>query len=283
MSDMWNWDQHIESYVVHQSLRRRPGGVDAYRRVIRRVAAHADGQPPSVEIIESWLVSRQGRAPATIGAEVCALRSFLTWCRRRGLIDGDPMALIDRPRVTRGDVIEAPRATIQAVAAWIDAGEDRDRSRRFVGLCLYQGLRLAEARLQSWSRIDLERGEMVVRARDGKGGKGRRLPIAPPMRRLLESVPVDQRRGAVAGLDNGDHLSRGGSEKIFRVELSRAGIKVSAHQLRRAFATRLDEMGISLRVIQTLLGHSSLATTERYLGVDNDRKIAAMRHLDGAF
>lgn len=119
--------------------------------------------------------------------------------------------------------------------------------------------------------------------RKGKGGKCRRIPIGPTLMRVLDEVPQTSRVGTVAGLNDGNMLSRGGAEHIFDRELENVGIHVSAHMLRRAFATRLDELGVSLRVIQELLGHSSLATTARYIGVDRCRKVGAVDLLDGAF
>lgn len=279
----WDWDTHIANYVVSEELRRRAGGVDAYRRVVQRLANYAAGHAPTAEMVEAWLITRRGKAPATIAAEVTSVRSFVHWLQRRKLITHDPMELIDRPRVYRGDVIEASRQTIRDVAVWIDSSDALPRSRRFGGLCLYGGLRISEARLQDWKNIDIEGGELVVRSTVGKGGKGRRVPIAPPLARLLDAVPAAERLGSVAGLPDGSHLTRGGAEHIFTREMRRDGITVTAHMLRRAFATRLDEKGVSLRVIQVLLGHSSLATTERYLGVDNDRKQAAVKLLEGAF
>jgi integrase/recombinase XerC len=284
MDLIWDWDKHLAAYVLSEELRRRAGGVDAYRRAIQRLANFAGNNPPTAQMVESWLFTRAGRAPATIAAEVCSARSFFAWCQKRGLVEGNPLELIARPRVLRGDVIEAPQAAIHATAAWVDdATIEPARSRRFVGLCLYGGLRISEARLQHWRQIDMIRNELVVRSAVGKGGKGRRVPIAPPLARLLNEVPEHERIGSVAGLPDGRPLSRGGSEHIFTRELRRAGIVITAHMLRRAFATRLDEKGVSLRVIQVLLGHTSLATTERYIGVDNARKQAAVVLLDGAF
>jgi integrase/recombinase XerD len=142
-------------------------------------------------------------------------------------------------------------------------------------------MRFAEARVLDWSDVDELASELQVR--DGKGGQARRVPVAPPLGRLFAAVPRAERAGAVAGLDTGQPLTRGGAEHIFTRELRRIEVTLSPHMLRRAFATRLDELGVSLRVIQELLGHSSLATTERYLGVDRVRKIQAMDSLDGAW
>lgn len=280
----WEWETHIAAYVVSEGLRRRPGGVESYRQVLGLLAAHADGRPPSLAVVEGWMASRAHCQPSTIAFAATVASSFCRWLTRRGVLDANPLLLLERPRVVRGDVIQAPAPVVRAVAAWIkDETVEPARSRRFVGMCLFAGLRLNEARLQDWHHVDELSNELIVRADVGKGGRSRRIPIAPPLARLFAAVPRQARHGAVAGHLDGRPLSRGGSEQIFRRELARAGFDLSAHMLRRAFATRLDELGVSLRVIQRLLGHSSLATTERYIGVDNDRLRSAVLLLDGAF
>ncbi len=273
--------EQIAVYLAAERVRRRPGGVDAYGKVLARLARFVAGRALCPRLVADYVSSRAGLAPATVNFEITVIGSFGRWARRRGLLEVELLAQVDRPRKVRRPVISAPRAHVLAAAAWAEGDAGRPRSQRFVGLCLFAGLRFAEARLLDWRDVDELAGELVVR--DGKGGQSRRLPVAPPLARLFAAVPRAARVGAVAGLDGGAPLTRGGAEKIFRVELPRFGIHLTAHMLRRAFATRLDELGVSLRVIQELLGHSSLATTERYLGVDRSRKVAAMDALDGAW
>jgi integrase len=281
-STPYPWTDTIAAYLAAEQARgRRPRGLDGYRRTLRRLATYADGRPPAADLVADYMGSRGQRRPATVAAELAAVASFDRWARRRGRWEASIVSLVDRPRLPRRPPLFAPVAAIRRVAAWIAGEEGLPRSRRFVALCLYAGLRITEARVLDWRDVDELAGELIVR--DGKGGAFRRVPIAPPLARLFAAVPRDQRRGAVAGLEGGAPLTRGGAEHIFDRELRRAGIEVTAHALRRAFATRLDELGHSLRVIQELLGHASLATTERYIGVDRARKVAAAADLDGAF
>lgn len=277
------WGDEIAAYLAAERAKgRRPMGLDHYRRTLLRLAAYADGRPPAPELVEAFVLERAPSVtPKTMASEITAFHSFDRWGRRRGRWGPSIMTLIERPRVPRRPVLSAPMAEVAKVAAWIEGGPGRTRSRRFVALCLFAGLRITEARLLDWRDVDEIAMELVVR--DGKGGKSRRVPIAPPLGRLFAAVPRSERAGAVAGLEDGRSLTRGGAEKIFRTELRRVGIHITAHMLRRAFATRLDELGHSLRVIQELLGHTSLATTERYLGVDRARKVAAVADLEGAW
>jgi integrase len=276
------WPDTITTYLDAQRIHRRPGGIAAYRKVLHRLAAYTAGRELTPELVADYLASRVGRASTTIAFEMTVIGSFERWARRRGYVLPELLAYVDRPRKTRRPAIQAPHAEVVKAAAWCQGSEGYPRSRRFVALCLYAGLRFTEARLLVWSDVDLDARQLLVR--DGKGGESRYQPIAAPLARVLGEVPPAERTGTVAGTLAGGPLSRGGAEKIFLVELPRFGINLSAHMLRRAFAKRLDELGTSVRVTQVLLGHSSLATTQRYVGVENGRAAAAIAALgDGAW
>lgn len=289
----WPWAAQIAAYEAAQHRQgRRPRGVASYVKILRRLAAFAAGAPPTAALIEGYFTHRAGAGalrPATIASEHAVITSFARWGARRGITPPDLLSLVDRPRNARGAPLQAPRAQIQAVADWIQNPQlprstrvaAAGRARRLAALCLYAGLRLTEARMLTWHDCDLAAGAILVR--DGKGGKSRRVPIAAPLRRVLEDVPPAERAGYVAGTATAP-LSYGGAEHVFdRFLARRLGFDISAHMLRRAFATRLDEQRVSLRVIQELLGHSSLATTEKYLGVDSARLVAAVETLGGVW
>jgi integrase len=279
---MSTWDETIIRYGANELLHRRPRGVTSYQRVLRRLAAFAPEWPPTAPGVADYMATRNHLVATTIAFEMTVISSFQSWAVRRGMLGGDDvLALVTRPRVSARPPIQASRATIDAVADWINQPATLPRSARFVALCLYAGLRFDEARRIVWADVDAETGELIVR--DGKGGKFRPVWINITLARVLGRAPLADRCGAIAGHPDGRPLSIGGGQHIFDRELKQAGIDVSAHMLRRAFATELDRKGESLRIIQELLGHSSLATTARYIGVDHDRKQAAVAKLDGAF
>lgn len=270
------------AYLDAQRVHRRPGGVAAYGKVLRRLTAFAADRELSPDLVAAYLATRAGLAPTSIAFEMTVISSFQDWARRRGHALPELLAYVDRPRKVKRPPIQAPRAEVAKAAAWCQGPGGYPRSRRFVALCLFAGLRFTEARLLVWSDVDLDAGELLVR--DGKGGESRRMAVAAPLGRVLGEVPRDERVGAVVTtLDGLYPLARGGAEKIFLVELPRYGIDLSAHMLRRAFATRIDELGASVRVTQAALGHSSLATTERYLSVEHSRIVAAVATLEGAW
>lgn len=277
-----DWSDLVDDYLAAELLHRRPGGVAAYGKILRRLVAYVDRRPLSPDLVAGYLATRAGLAKTTVSFEMTVIASFERWARRRGHALPELLAYVDRPRKVKRPPIQAPRAEIVKAAAWCQGPGGYPRSRRFVALCLFAGLRFTEARLLEWHDVDLDAGELWVR--DGKGGESRRMAIAPPLARVLGEVPRGERVGpVVTTLDGEWPLTRGGAEKIFLVELPRYGIDLSAHMLRRAFATRLDELGTSVRVTQVALGHSSLATTERYLGVEQGRLVAAVAALDGAW
>lgn len=283
---MNGWVEQIERYAAVERVRRQPRGVASYVKTLRRLARYGAGRSLDADLVADYLASRTTVTTTTRATEWTVIASFDRYLRKRRLIPTSLMELCERPRGRRRLALSAPIATVIRLAAWInqaesDADDDRaPRTRRLCGLCLYAGVRISEAVAMNWEDIDEIGRELVVRC--GKGGHGRRIPVAPPLERLFAAVPRDERHGPVVTNLNGRAVTIGGAGHIFDRYLPRVvGVKLSPHMLRRAFATRLDERGHSLRVIQDLLGHSSLATTERYLGVDRARKRAAMDDLDG--
>lgn len=273
----------IDAYLAAQAVHRQPRGVRTYGYTLHALQAFAGERTFSPALVADWFTTRAGLAPATILADMAAIGSFSAWVRRRDPSAPELLALVERPRKPHSEPIHAPAGEIAKVAAWAESPDADPRSARFVGLCLYAGLRITEARLLDWQAVDEVAMTITVVAITAKNRKSRELPIAAPLARLFAAVPRSRRVGAVAGQWDGRCLSHGGADHIFDRELPRFGITLTAHMLRRAFATRLDELGVSVVVIQKLLGHASLATTERYLGVDRRRLREAVTVLDGAF
>ena len=273
----------IERYAAAQSVHRRQRGVASYVTTLQRIATAATNGEISAESVADWFEGRADLSPNTILAEMCAVSSFCRWRRRRDPASPDLLSLVERPTKRRGDVIRAPASEVERTARWCESEDATPRTARYVALCLYAGLRREEARLLTWEEVDEGEMELRVLAMTAKLRKPRTIPIAVPLARMLGVVPRSARTGAVVGHPDGTPLSVGAIAHFFDRELARFGIHISPHMLRRAFATRLDDMGVSLRVIQELLGHSSLETTQRYVSIERRRMRAAIATLDGAF
>ncbi|NJN19190.1 MAG: tyrosine-type recombinase/integrase [Oscillochloris sp.] len=140
------------------------------------------------------------------------------------------------------------------------------RNRRVIVLMLYSGLRISEAAVLLWRDVYLDDSTLIVQR--GKGGRRRELPIHPALREELLTEPVRRPMRPVVGTIDHTPLTPKSMAHIFERWLPNLGITISAHTLRRTFATQLLRRGITLRDIQLLLGHRSLKTTAVYLGVN---------------
>lgn len=280
-------DTHVQIFLDHRQTRGfSDAGVASYGSVLRRIVASC-GDDLDPAAVAAYIADRARQvAPNTVAYEVSVLTTYATWRRRQGL-PGDPLALVEPVKRRKALGKHAPKGTIQTIDTWLReppavVGKKerflQSRNRRFLGLCLYAGLRLGEACNLAWDQVDLDDS---LRVEWGKGGKDRMVPVAAPLRAILAEVPVGQRHGPVAGDVYGNHLTTHGADHLFVSYLPRVlAVRVTAHQLRRAFATRLDEQGVSLPCIQELLGHEDLKTTQRYIGVSAARKKEALRALE---
>lgn len=219
----------------------------------------------------------EGVGPATLKLELSALRAFFSFARRRFDIDNDAVAAMRGPktkeRLPRPVSEPDARALIEASGAgapgWVAA-----RDAALVILLYGAGLRISEA--LSLRRSAAPFGERLRVL--GKGGKTREAPVLPALReaaaRYLSlcpfgSAPDDPLFYSVRG----NPLSARAVQRMMEDLRGRLGLPDSAtpHALRHAFATHLLSAGGDLRAIQELLGHASIAATQRYLKVDAER------------
>jgi site-specific recombinase XerD len=243
-------------------------------------------------------------ARTSVSQRLAAIRSFHRFAARSGLSIGDPWSSIAAPRLPRRlpRVLEVDQ--IERLLQVIDADEDaaetssrRDRAlatalairdRAIVEVAYAAGLRISELAAAELSSVDLRRGEIRVL---GKGRKERIGLLGRPAVAALESYLEGSRgeleaRGAGRGIPPSDTIFlnsdgapigvRGLRYRIDRL-CRRAGLPegVSPHTLRHSFATHLLDGGADLRVVQELLGHESLATTQVYTHVSAARLRAA--------
>ena len=260
----------------------------------------ADWQAPSRADLRAYLAELAGRglARTSISSRLAALRSFYRYARRQGLVEGDPLAALVTPRlprrlpkVLRVDQVED---LLDAVATGPTARRAKPgvalmlRDRALVETAYAAGLRISELAGLRLADIDLARGEVRVL---GKGRKQRVGLLGGPAREALAAYleagrPALRAAGAsasgdLAREDDGTLFlnARGGPLGVrglrYRVDqlLRRAGLPegASVHTLRHSFASHLLEGGADLRVVQELLGHESLATTQVYTHVSAGR------------
>lgn len=269
---------------------RRPRGAQCYEVALRRFlaslpadATHADLTFATISRYQADLAAK-GRAPSTIMNMLSVVRSFCRWSATMGDRADDPTALIAFPkkRIMKPRALKRTQisALMQAVTEPDDLASHTQfiwqRNRRAIFVMFYAGLRLAEMARLRWADVDLDEGEIIVTTVAAKNGNERILPIHLALDAELRRVPVAERRGYVVGHPNGAPLSLRSVEKICGKWLRNRAMHVSAHQLRHSFATQMLKNGADIRTIQDLLGHASLATTQRYLDLDLEQKRAAV-------
>jgi integrase/recombinase XerD len=257
-----------------------PHTLAAYRNDLKRAAQDAG----ALGTADTATLSRLGRqwaqlSPATVARRSAALRRFFGFLMDEGLRCDDPSAALPRPRLER----PLPRILDEReVTAMFETVEDRAASgepsavRNLALLELLYGSGLRASELMTLGRGSLRMGQPFVILR-GKGSKERLVPIssraAAAVERWLEFVPNDSPWLFPSGKR---HLSRVRLFQIVREIARLAGIsaeRVSPHVLRHAFATHLLSGGADLRVLQSLLGHADIATTQIYTHVDSARLV----------
>ncbi len=223
---------------------------------------------------------------SSVARKLSALQTFYLFLRRTGRSEADPLAGVARPKQGR----HMPAfLTVDEVFRLLEApleGRDRfaHRDRALLELLYATGARVAEISALDLSDLDFA-GEMVKVV--GKGNRERLVPFGTPAAESLRRYLPQRRQLLAAAARRGrpptdDPLfvnSRGGRlttrsmERLVRLYGERAGIltRVTPHALRHSFATHLLEMGADLRLVQELLGHASLSTTQKYTHLTVDR------------
>jgi integrase len=230
---------------------------------LRRFIAEHDVRTCTSQDMIDWLSANPAWKPATRRAARSALTTFYAWLRKMGHRLDDPAADTASVRVPMGAPKPCPE---QVLAQAIDKADPRARLALLLGA--YAGLRRAEIAGLHASMIDLEARTLRI---TGKGGRTRVVPMADA---LVEELTIAVARGGYF-FPNG----RGGSlspTSLGRLVSPLLGEGYSTHALRHRFATRVYQGTHDLRATQELLGHSSIATTERYTAVSDDQRRAAV-------
>jgi integrase/recombinase XerD len=226
-------------------------------------------------------------AASSAGRAVIAVRGLHAFAAAQGLTDADPARQVRPPAPPR----RLPKAiSVDEVERLLAAASPILRDRALLEFLYGTGARISEAVGLDVDDLDLA-GEPAVRL-SGKGGKQRIVPVGSYARQALEAYLVRARPAlAAAGRGSpapavflnarGGRLTRQGAWMVLRAAAGRAGLdQVSPHTLRHSFATHLLDGGADVRVVQELLGHSSVTTTQIYtlVTVDRLREVYAAAH-----
>jgi integrase/recombinase XerD len=297
----------LRTYLDHLAVERglAANTLTSYRRDLRRYVEFLDERGVTdldqvdEQVVSAFLMRlREGDddhpplSATSAGRTVVAVRGFHKFCVADGLATADPAAGVRPPAPARRLPKALPLADVEAIleAAGSAGTTLALRDRALLEVLYGTGARISEAVGLDVDDVDRVDATVVLR---GKGGKERIVPIGTyalaavdayltRARPELASVGTPERAGALFLNARGGRLSRQSAWTVLAKAADRAGVTrdVSPHTLRHSFATHLLEGGADVRVVQELLGHASVTTTQIYtlVTVDNLREVFAVAH-----
>ncbi|HVV76896.1 MAG TPA: site-specific tyrosine recombinase XerD [Mycobacteriales bacterium] len=294
-----------QMFLDHLKVERglSPNSTNAYRRDLARYSAYLSGRQVSevAEISERDVAGflaelraggpgRPAVAASSAARAVVAVRGMHRFAAREGITDADPAAAVRPPTPPRRLPHALPVDDVLAMleAAAFDGTPKATRDAALLEFLYGTGARVSEA--VGLDVDDLDRDSGVVKLH-GKGGKDRIVPVGSYAWQALEAYLI-RGRPAMVGRGSGrsamflnlrgGRLSRQSAWTILREVADRAGVRatVGPHSLRHSFATHLLDGGADVRVVQELLGHASVTTTQIYtlVTVDRLREVYATAH-----
>jgi len=275
--------EHLGGFM--QYMRAQRGASEhtlrAYRKDLELFLSHMEesGAPiePEVSDVRGFVASEMkgGSARSTTARRLATVRSFYKYLHREGIIKQNPARLVPSPKQLKALPsflnVEEAFSLMEGPSGKPGFTEVRDLA--ILELAYGSGLRVGE--LESLSVKDLDLSAGMVRVM-GKGRKERLVPLGSKSAEALSSY-LDMRRTEAAPDEQALFIGRSGHRlgqrsirRMVRKYSLATGIsgKVSPHTLRHSFATHMLQGGADLRVIQELLGHSSLSTTQKYTHLD---------------
>lgn len=286
------WRRCARAYLDWLTVERglAPGTLDAYRRDVRRwsgwcdahgIAASAVGPDDFTAFVASLATAEPPLAASSVKRLLSAVRGFHRFCRAEGLLRADPTELVVGPKLPR----PIPKALdADEVSALLDTASGDDpaalRDRAILEVLYGTGARIAELVGCDVDDVDLERGWLRL---FGKGRKERHVPLGRPAADAMEQYlvrarpqlvrPDGDRHAVFLNRRGGGRLTRQAVWQMLKARAAPLGIddRLSPHVLRHSCATHMLDGGADIRMVQELLGHASIATTQIYTKVDRRR------------
>lgn len=274
-------DRFLDAAWAERGL--APATLDAYRDdllAVAKVLAHADRWPALTQSdVLAFLAARlhSGAAVSSITRQLSALRRFYAWALADGQVASNPLSDLEPPKARRHLPDVLSETQVEALLNAPDPDTPLGQRDRALFETLYaSGMRVSEAVGLTLARLSLNQGLVRV---IGKGGRERLVPLGE---RALDALNIWLSNGRVALKPKtesvfvsarGQALTRQAIWQRIRLHAKVAEIDsaVHPHRLRHSFATHLLDHGADLRVVQILLGHADLSTTQIYTHVSRSR------------
>lgn len=271
-----NWDLHIEDFLsfIGSEKGLSINTIEAYGRDIRRFCDGVKDVEEKEIIAHLSALKEKGYASSSIYRTLMALRVFFRFLKREGSIEKDPTELLESPKMWQ---LIPEVLTTQEVEALLEApdleNEEGMRDKAMLETLYATGIRASEL-----CGLDLhDVGENTVRV-VGKGGKERIVPIGEEALQAIDTYLAKWRDDQGEGrplfvTKKGKRMNRTTLWERVKFYAKKVGIQkeISPHTLRHSFATHLLDHGADLRVIQEMLGHADIGTTDRYTHLSKKR------------
>ena len=210
----------------------------------------------------------RGYSSRSLHRKICSLKSFFKFLMKEGIVTSNPADTIESPKIPKS----LPKTiTIEETLKLLSAPEN-PRDKAILYLLYGSGMRVSELSNLNIDQIDLK--ERIIHVVGGKGGKDRMIPIPNGIIEILEEyIRTRQNKTQDPAFilnPSGNRLTPRSIQRIVKKYKEAADLldkKVTPHTLRHAFATHLLSNAVDIRVIQELLGHASLSTTQLYTHV----------------
>jgi len=269
----------IEQFLRHLDIERGASQhtLRAYKKDLEEFQAYAGKEAVDIEMIDVRgfvaLQIRNGLSKTTAGRRLASVRSFLKFLTREGYLKSNPAKLVTTPKAEQ----HLPRfLSVDDVFALIEKpdtmGFINSRDRAILELLYSSGLRVAEAAGLNLEDVNTKEGLVKVR---GKGKKERIVPVGSKAVEaiktyMVEKILLKKKNKALFLNKSGTPLSDRGIRRIVVKYARLIGVsgQIGPHTMRHTFASHLLQAGADLRVIQELLGHASLSTTQKYTHID---------------
>lgn len=277
-------DNYLDAIWMEKGL--SPNSLDSYGRDLKGFSAWLAVQSQHLlavtgQDIQLFLSYRfgQGIAARTTARQLSCLRSFYRYLLREGRIQEDPTALVDNPKLGRPLPKSLTESDVDALLAAPDTNDMLGlRDRTMLEVLYATGLRVSELVGLKLHQVNLRQGVLRV---FGKGSKERLVPMGDEAMNWIARYVKESRPLLLNQVQSDVLFPSGRAQQMTRqtfwyrlkryVQLAGIDKPVSPHTLRHAFATHLLNHGADLRVIQLLLGHSDLSTTQIYTHIANSR------------
>ena len=284
-------EEHIADYLSYLKVERGLADqtISSYRIDLKEFTDSLNKKAvksitPSEAVNYISLLNQQARKPSTIARKISSLKRFFGYLVNTGTLSDNPFASLSAPKISRYHPNYLSPKEIEQIIDKIElTSKNGIRDKMIIELLYGCGLRISELINLKLSDMEFEAGFLRV---TGKGNKQRLVPMGEYARKSIEKYLISydhkklQRSSNLLIYNNmGGELSRVGLWKIIKKRVLEAGItkQVSPHTFRHSFATHLIEGGADLRIVQEMLGHADITTTQIYTRIDREYIIAEHR------